>query len=172
MTLNDGWDLAEGSTYSRNTWYPGTGSSGNSVAKTVRYPMWVLRMVQELIQSGKLPLKTDADFFRDAAVHSLHYIKENMDALEIGANSALAFIRSHSKWTDDQAIAEEFNELITKMLDAARNLRNIGHDEIARQKALELYRDISNVDDPIWQSHFARRIEESFPISRDDLLEL
>ncbi len=171
MTLNDGWDLTDGSTYSQDKWYQGTGSSGKGTAKTVRYPMAVLRMVQELIQSGKLPLKTDADFFRDAAVHRLHYIKENMDALEIGASSALAFIRSHCKWAYDQAIAAEFNELITNMLDAARNLRNIGHDEIARQKVLELYRDIANVDDPIWQSHFARRIEESFPISEDDLME-
>ncbi len=77
-----------------------------------------------------------------------------------------------SQWADHQALMKKTDEVITKLIEAARTLRSIGHHAAAKEKILNLYRDSSNVNDPIWQDHFKGRLEDAFNISEEDLIDL
>ena len=75
---SDGWDTEAASSYSRFNFYFRTGGSNNANSKGVRLSMATNRMIEELIQSGKLKYKTFEDFVRDACYHRIHWIMENL----------------------------------------------------------------------------------------------
>jgi len=58
------------------------------------------RMIEELIQSGKLKCKTFEDFVRDACYHRIHWIMEILSTLELGVTDPTAFLRMPSQWAD------------------------------------------------------------------------
>ncbi len=168
---NDGWDTENQSSYSPFKFYfRGGGSESSAVG--VRVPIFLYRRMQELIQSGKLPYKTFGDFSRDADYHRIRWLEDNLASLVIDETNPMVALGLASQWADHQELMKETDEVITKLIEAARTLRSIGHHAAAKEKILNLYRDSSNYKDPLWRDHFTRRLEDAFNISEEDLMDV
>ncbi len=77
-------------------------------------------MIEELIQSGKLKYKTFSDFVRDACYHRIHWIMENLSALELGVTDPTTFLRMASQWADHQEMMDQTDKLVDRFIEAMR----------------------------------------------------
>lgn len=111
--------------YSKTQFYTGSGGREHGESKNVRLPTWTIGQLGELIASRKIPeYRTEADFWRDAAVHRLHDIGEMLDddAIRMLVNRQVILLRIASR----QAELAELNKIISDFEVAMRDCVQTG----------------------------------------------
>lgn len=97
--------------YNRTDFYTSSGGRENGESKNVRLPTWAIGPLGELIASRKVPdYRTEADFWRDAAIHRLHDVSEMLDddGLKMLVNRQVILTRIASR----QAELAELNKIV------------------------------------------------------------
>lgn len=98
--------------YSRTQFYIGSGGRENGDSKSVRFPTWTIGPLGELIASRKVAdYRTEADFWRDAAIHRLHDVAEMLDddGLRMVVNRQIVLARIASRQTE----LAELNKIVS-----------------------------------------------------------
>lgn len=74
----DPWDTEKGHEYSEDHFYTrSTNKHDHSIDARFRFPPHLAAMVSGIVDSKRFPsLRSNADFYRDAAVHRLHHLNE------------------------------------------------------------------------------------------------
>lgn len=109
--------------YSPNEFYTAScDNKGHDRTMQLRVPTNMAGMIAELVQSNRFPdIRTTSDFFRDAAVHRLHYIHTELDPTEVleqDISRALADAkvnRIRERLAQDRALVDTVNEQLADL---------------------------------------------------------
>lgn len=123
----DPWDTERGQSYSLDTFYTrSTNKHDHSAECKFRFPPHLQAAVAQIIESKQYPqLRSIQDFWRDAAVHRLHYLNE---AIQDGKlQKQLSLEMRACRIAEKQKEVEELKQIVdnhTNNLDLALSMRD------------------------------------------------
>lgn len=144
----DPWDTEKGQSYSTDNFYTrSTNKNDHSAECKFRFPPHLQAAVSEIIESKQFPqLRSIQDFWRDAAVHRLHYLNEVMQNSKLQRQLSLEM--RACRVAQQQTEVEELKAVVdrhTNNLELALSMRDA--EAISDSLAL-LEDDLPNVRNP------------------------
>lgn len=150
----------ENSGYSRDEFYTASRSSdGMSMQKSVTIPAHIGSQIAALVQSGRLPYKTQEDFWRDAAHHRLHDLDE-MGALGPEASRRIALWRRQEELERRAAEVEATERLIAETQAMVNRARGIPDWVLLEQVVRDAREAAAGMHEP-WSSKMLEVVGET-----------
>lgn len=132
----------------------------SAVIPAIRVPPIMHYQITRIVQSGKYPWKTTADFVRWTMVEGLTKLSHlSADGLLSDANSRM---RAMLEVLSAEQVYQDFGEMIGKSKEVVEELERLGYHQRAKRTIKALADEIGRVRDDDWRRDLQRQFEARF----------
>lgn len=132
----------------------------SAVVPAIRVPPIMHYQITRIVQSGKYPWKTTADFVRWALVEGLTKLSHlSADGLLSDANSRM---RAMLEVLAAQRVYTDFAEMIKSSQEAVEELARHGYEARAEQVVRSMWGEIASIRDEEWQRDLRKQFKRAF----------